>query len=182
MTARKGLGPNVVTAIAVAGLLAAMVFLMVGTTDRDAKIDRLSAGNDALRVQVQEQGEIPVAPPAETVTGETGAEGLQGPRGFTGDRGDAGVIGIAGIPGQTGSPGVDGAGGADGADGADSVTPGPVGATGADSTTPGPAGPAGEPPASWTFTDRSGAAYDCNRTDPFDPTSPAYECTAQPKE
>ena len=169
MNERKGLGPNVVTGIAVVGLLAVMVFLMVGITDRDAKITQLSASTDALRVQVQEQGEIPVAPPAETVTGEPGETGLQGPRGFRGDRGDTGLIGTAGIPGVAGAAGGIGGQGADGADGA-------AGATGAGGTN----GTAGEPPASWTWTDDAGVTYVCNRTDPFDPAFPTYSCTAQP--
>ena len=41
-----------------------------------------------------------------------------------------------------------------------------------------PAGKDGQPPAGWMYTDPSGAAYDCEPVDGFDPSSPRYTCTA----
>ncbi|MDJ0337481.1 hypothetical protein [Cryobacterium sp. PH31-O1] len=180
MNPRKGIGPNIVSGLAVIGLLAAMIFLMVGTTERDAKIDRLSAGNDALFAQVQEQGQIPVAPPAETVTGDPGTDGGQGPRGFDGPPASAESIlaSVAGYcalrldcagpvgpvaPALIPRDGVDGTDGTNGMAGADSTVPGEkgdTGATGADSTIPGAIGLTGAGVASilcqddgtWLFT------------------------------
>ncbi|TFD09834.1 hypothetical protein E3T26_14500 [Cryobacterium sp. TMT1-21] len=155
MTARRGIGPNVVTALALIGMLGAMVFLM-GTVDRqDREMAVVSANNDALHSQVEDQGVTPVAPLAETVTGKSGNNGIDG-------------ISIKGEPGRpptaaevassvasyctihldcTGATGaigpvsiVPGPIGNTGAAGADSTTEGPPGAVGADSQVPGPIG------------------------------------------
>lgn len=104
---------------------------------RGEAVSTLASDVRALRTQVTDQGETPVAPDpsdavddlparAEVPVSVPGARGAQGERGEPGDPGQ---------PGETGTPGQAGEDGADGKDGA----PGEPGADGAT----GPAGPAG---------------------------------------
>jgi hypothetical protein len=153
-------------------LLACLTGLVVTTISQSAALQQqggiiatLSANNDALREQVLDQGEQPVAPPADDVIDD--APALPGPQGEAGPRGPRGFAGPPGPAGQDGAAGADGQSGADGAAG----SPGAPGATGPS----GPAGDDGEPPASWTFTWLA-ITYTCTRTDPFDASAPTYEC------
>ncbi|MGE0399957.1 MAG: hypothetical protein AB7T06_24795 [Kofleriaceae bacterium] len=145
------------------------------------QVQQLAANNDALREQVLSQGEEPVAPPAEQITGEPGAPGATGAQGPAGLNGtsvasvtctssgswlisyDSGRTQTASGPcvGQDGQT-VVGPAGADGADGKDGA--------------PGATGAAGAPPFSWRWTSTSGIERECVRTDPFDAASPTYTC------
>lgn len=142
------------------------------------QIAQLSANNDALREQVLAQGETPVAPPAEAVTGAKGDPGTTGANGRDG-RSVSGFVCQADSTwlvlyddstrqtltgpciGATGSPGIgiDGKDGTNGVDGA-----------------PGPAGAPGEPVYSWTWVTSLGTTRECVRDDPFDPARPSYHC------
>jgi hypothetical protein len=178
-SARRGLSPNVVTAIAVIGLLGAMAFLMAAVDRQDGQLAQLSTNNDALRSQVKSQGETPVAPPAKTVTGKTGSDGEIGLTGAAGRpptagevqeqvaaycgvrldcRGKAGAASI--LPGPAGPIGpastVPGVAGADGSDGAPGTT-GTVGAAGSPGT-PGADGADGAPGAASTTPGPTGEA------------------------
>lgn len=137
--------------------------------------------------------------PTEPIPGPKGDAGHDGAVGAAGPPGPPGAPGARGEPGKQGEPGKDGATGARGpagADGAPSTIPGPAGPQGppgAASTVPGPAGPAGKPgpagprgpagdpgmngapPASFTFTDRTGTTYTCT---PNPPGSSTYTCSS----
>lgn len=169
----------------------AVGFMAATNQQQSAQIAQLSTNSDALRSQVADLGEHPVAPPADTVTGEPGQPGPTGAKGDKGDRGSdgldgatgpvgpAGPTGPPGIPGSDGTPGVNGSSGPAG----DNGQPGPAGADGAPGQpgadgAPGQPGMDGQPPSLWTFTDALGVTYTCTRTDPFDPASPVYNCTA----
>jgi len=143
-SARRGLSPNVVTAIAVIGLLGAMAFLMAAVDRQDGQLAQLSTNNDALRSQVKSQGETPVAPPAKTVTGKTGSDGEIGLTGAAGRPPTAGEVQeqVAAYCGVR----LDCRGQA----GATSTVPGPVGAIGPTSTVPGVAGADGSDGATGT--------------------------------
>jgi hypothetical protein len=149
--------------------LTGLVFTTIGQSaalqQQGSIISTLSANNDALREQVLEQGEYPVAPPAEDVVDE--APDVQGPQGLPGPQGPRGFAGPTGPPGKDGAAGADGAPGPSGADGATGAT-GPAGPS-------GPSGSDGKPPTSWTF-DWLGFTYTCTRTEPFDASAPTYEC------
>jgi len=160
---------------AVAVLLACLTGLVVTTVSQSvalqqqgAIISTLAANNDELREQVDDLGEVPVAPPSDDVIedapaipGATGPQGPAGPQGPRGEPGKDGKDGTDGAAGPSGQAGTDGSPGATGAQGA----PGPAGTDGA----------AGQPPTSWTFQ-WLGFTYTCTRTDPFDAASPQYEC------
>lgn len=71
--------------------------------------------------------------------------------------------------------GPQGPAGEPGEDGQDSTVPGPPGPQGI----PGADGADGEPPLSWTYRHCGVVTcvdYVCERTDPFDPAAPRYEC------
>ena len=155
----------IAAAIVLTGCSAGLIFTAVNQSialqQQGSVIATLSANNDALRAQVEEQGEVPVAPPADSVVGEQGPAGNagpQGPRGLPGDDGQDGEPGPAGPAGQNGTNGTDGPPGPQGAQG-------PAGADGAP----------GAPPTSWTFT-WLGTSFACTRSEPFDATAPTYEC------
>lgn len=180
-------------------IMAATIALLIGVGSsavtngyQQAQISTLSANNDALRSQVQQLGERPVAPPAEDVTGTTPSIApIPGPSGSSGTNGRDGrdatsaqiAQGVAeyclahtsctGPPGRDGTNGKDGVPGPAGADGA-------AGANGADGAPglPGTPGAPGEPPVSWTTAD----GEFCSRTTPFDPAAPTYSCVAPPTE
>lgn len=182
----KGLaGPNTVALLLTIGLLGSLVFGMVTIDSQNRQIAQLSSNSDALREQVKDAGDKPVAPPAKSVTGDAGKDGQIGPRGFTGDEGPRGDIGVAGLlgavgpVGSNGLNGLDGMTGATGADGADGA-PGADGATGPKGDT-GAAGADGEPAASYTIAG-PGGEQTCTRTEPFDKAAPTYECALTPKE
>jgi len=164
---RKALavGASVAFAAGVIALSVTAVAQSVALQQQGSVIATLSANNDALREQVIEQGEQPVAPPSDEVTDEAptvpGPQGQPGPQGPRGEPGEDGKDGPAGPPGPAGTNGTDGAAGATGATG-------PAGPA-------GPSGAPGEPPMSWTF-DWLGFTYACTRTDPFDAAAPTYEC------
>jgi len=165
-------------ACTLAGLVGVNLAQTVTIQGQSATISALATNSDALRDQVKDSGQKPVAPPADSVVasapkdgapgsrgddGQDGRPGLPGVTGLTGLTGELGATGAPGSPGATGSDGSDGSAGAagsNGSDGADSTTPGPAGATGADSTVPGPSGPTGPGIASiacqadgtWLFT------------------------------
>jgi hypothetical protein len=163
---------NLVAVLLTIGLLAVMVWLMVTVDSQNRTIDQLSANNDALRSQVQDLGENPVAPPADSVTGQpgdpgpTGPPGPRGPSGSDGRDGTDGADGLTGVAGQTGPPGPVGAAGSSGADGQSITGPsGPSGPAGADGApgAPGQPGTNGadgrgiasvvcEPDGTWTIT------------------------------
>jgi len=148
----------VVLAVSAVGLVVTTISQSIALQQQGGVIATLSANNDALREQVQSQGEIPVAPPSEQVVGAPGPIGAPGPAGPKGD------------PGRDGRDGRDGAEGALGSSG----TPGTVGPQGPQ----GPAGvdgSAGEPPASWRFTYLF-TTYECTRSTPFDAAAPTYTC------
>ena len=180
-------------------ILAATFTLLIGVGSsavtngyQQAQISTLSANNDALRQQVQQLGQKPVAPPAQDVTGTVptvapipgpsgsrGADGRDG-RDATSEQiaqgvseyclahanctGPAGPAGRDGTNGLPGPAGADGAAGTNGADGAPGL--------------PGTPGAPGEPPVSWTTAD----GEFCSRTTPFDPAAPTYSCVAPPTE
>lgn len=193
MKAQKPLviGAAIALAAAMIGLTATGTSQSITIGNQASLIQTLSENSDALRDQVKDSGETPIAPQAKVVVGEAGKAGeagSQGPRGLDGAPGPQGDMGL---PGQTGPPGLNGAPGAPGSPGSDGSNgaPGPPGPAGADSTVPGPAGPPGadgaagapgQPPAGWTYTDRLGMNYQCTRTEPFDPAAPTYVCA--PKE
>ena len=121
-------------------------------------VDRLAFDVDALREQVEQEGNVPVAPPSEDITealppvdtaatqglpGSAGPPGLPGPQGPPGEIGRPGQNGLPGEPGPQGLPGEAGATGETGPTG-ETGTQGEPGPAGADSTVPGPAGPQGE--------------------------------------
>lgn len=184
----------ILAALAVAG---AMVGLTIASTAQTitisgqaALIQTLSQNSDALRDQVKDAGQKPVAPESDAVVGEAGAagtdglDGARGPRGLAGTDGLDGAAGVAGIDstaiGATGDAGAAGTAGQDGTDGGQGAT-GPAGtdgAPGADGAA-GAAGTSGEPPSSWTTTDRTGKTYTCTRTESFDATAPTYTCTEE---
>lgn len=162
------------------GVVLAWIVLTIQAMGHDLRYER--DYNRALARQVEGLGGTPVAGPSGargepglSVTGEPGRDGRDGK--------DA--------PTLTPSPGPSGASGAPGRPGADSTVPGPSGEPGADSTVPGPSGAPGrdgidgrdgtdgvdgEPPVGWTWTDRFGDTYSCERVDGFDPESPRYGC------
>lgn len=158
----------------------------VTSQQRHASIVQLSKNNDALRAQIQQLGQKPVAPPAATVI--KGIDGTNGSNGVNGTNGKdgRGVLSFTcqadgtwlvlytdetvqslqgpcvGATGATGAPGATGATGAAGTNGANGAN--------------------GQPPVSWTFpyTDELGrtTTYTCVRSTPFDPANPTYTCTA----
>lgn len=151
-------------------------------TAQTAAISQLSDALNTTEQQLQQHGVVPKAPPPSTIIqgfpGAQGAVGPEGPQGVAGSPGAVGPTGPAGAVGKTGAAGPVGPAGAVGAQGSAGVAgpagpqgdPGPAGAT-------GPQGAAGQPPAGWTYTDATGATYDCERATNFDPSSPRYTCT-----
>jgi hypothetical protein len=154
------------------------------------------AQNDALATalateqrQAANAGLTPAAPaPSEILDdpqaivgerGDPGPPGPQGPPGPPGPTGNLGPVGPMGPAGAAGEPGPAGEDGVDGAQGAPGG-PGPAGPQGE----PGPSGPPGEPgtdgqpPASWTWTDRLGTTYECTRDEGSPAAAPTYTCRA----
>lgn len=131
------------------GLTAANISQSITAHEQAALIAQLANNSDALRDQVKDAGDTPVAPSSDVVVEDSGSEGAPG---VNGRDGSSGVDGVNGANGIDGLPGVAGPAGAPGEAGADFTTqpadgrpgiagaPGPVGATGADSAVPGPAG------------------------------------------
>jgi len=155
--------------------------LMVGDRDLCAKAEKVQQNpTEGIPGPKGDQGAPGVDGAASTVPGPRGEpgqdstvpgpEGPQGPAGEPGPTGPPGAAGEPGAPGPAGPPGADGPPGPEG-------QPGPAGA---DSTVPGPQGPAGadgapgKPPASFTFTDKTGTTYTCA---PNPPGSNTYTCT-----
>lgn len=139
-------------------------------SSQQAQIDQLSANNDALRDQIIAQGETPVAPPAEAVTGEQGPVGATGANGLNGKDGR----GVVGYSCQS-----DGRWLVNYDDGSRQYIDGPCFATdGTDGTngTNGVNGAPGQPPSSWSWSWHN-TNYVCSRDAPFDPASPTYSCT-----
>ncbi|KPI20082.1 Collagen triple helix repeat-containing protein [Actinobacteria bacterium OK074] len=145
---------------------------------RGTAVSTLAGDVRALRQQVKAEGKTPVAPdptPAVKDLPDRAAVPvpIPGPPGPKGDKGDTGDTGKA-APTITPSPGASGAAGADG-------VPGPQGPQGE----PGIAGPQGEQgaqgergeegpaPSGWTYTDGSGATYECT---PDSDGSTHYTC------
>lgn len=127
----------VLAVIGVVGVTALYTLILTNQGQADL-ITTLSADNQALREQVFELGEQPVAPPPderedEVTQGATGATGPAGPQGPKGEQGEPGKDGVDGVDGQDGAPGAPGQNGSNGADGAT----GPMGPAGPQ----GPAGP-----------------------------------------
>lgn len=129
---------------------------------------------------------VPGPPGPQGADGKQGPTGPSGPRGIAGDKGDTGTSGAAGSAGATGANGLDstvpgppgpvgpqgesGAAGATGATGPQGEQ-GPAGNDGAN----GQDGAAGQPPSSFTFTDKTGTTYTCA---PNPPGSSTYTCEA----
>jgi hypothetical protein len=145
---------------------------------REANTRLTDAGEDPVEIPVPG----PIGPAGQAgaagepgVNGVDGAEGVQGPQGEQGGPGASGSDGLQGPPGAAGSDGSNGADGKNGSDG--STVQGPAGPQG-DRGEQGPKGDAGadgQPPVSWTY-EQFGVTYRCARTDPFDPSAPAYDC------
>lgn len=146
-------GPIAVSALVALGgwwTLSSVGDLQDEAAEAQTARELLAEDVDALRGQVLELGETPVAPPAddtvERVQGERGEQGLPGPSGPPGPRGPQGIPGIQGLTGPTGPPGAsitgpEGPAGEPGTDGADGESiVGPQGPEGP----PGPAGEDGE--------------------------------------
>lgn len=132
-----------VLALIAGGLLASNITQTATIQDQTSIISTLSANNDALRKQVQSQGQTPVAPPADDVIAQKGDPGAVGPAGPQGPGATDAQVSrqieiycaahndCAGPAGANGV-GTNGQNGSDGAPGADSTIPGPQGAPGAD--------------------------------------------------
>lgn len=161
--------------IAAVALATTAVLQSITLQQQGSVIATLSANNDALRIQVLEQGETPVAPPAAEVAGPVGPQG-PGP---TEEQ-----VSIA-VRAYCASGSCTGPAGPPGPAGQDSTVPGPQGPVGPGSTVPGPQGPEGpagpsgadgQPPSSWSYQ-WLGITYTCTRTEPFDPSTPTYTCS-----
>lgn len=174
------------------GRWAIVVLLVVGTLGvavagyaaQDHQYSQLFALYQKQNRQLRDHGIEPSTPSHDRVaqSGPAGAQGERGPQGpgptdaqvyiAVQDYCSTPQIPCKGAPGAAGQPGADG----------QSIV-GPQGKPGADSTVPGPAGPTGkdgtpgQPPESWTYTDILGTQHTCTRADPFDPTTPTYQCT-----
>lgn len=168
-------------------MMSVSVASMALTNNQQAgQIVTLSENNDALRDQVKQSGETPVAPPASSVVdGKNGADGVAGARGLNGFDGKDGKDGES-IIGETGAAGADGESitGPTGASGESIVGPtGDTGGTGSDGAAggtgaTGATGPGGEPVYGWTQPGRTpGSTETCARAEPFDPATPTYTCT-----
>jgi hypothetical protein len=146
---------------------------------RGKAVSTLAGDVRALRQQVKAKGETPVAPDPTKAVKDLPARaevpvpipGPPGPKGDTGSPGPTGSPGKSGSNGASGEPGIPGATGAAGAQG----EPGPAGPQGE----PGPQGergeqgPAGPAPSGWTYTDGTGATYECT---PDSDGSTHYTC------
>jgi hypothetical protein len=144
---------------------------------RDRAISALAGAVSTEQAQVRALGGTPnVPPPADIISAIPGATGPAGPAGVgvPGPSGPAGPSGVSvtGPSGAPGSPGVSVTGPA-GAPG----SPGAAGQNGQDGRDGAP-GAAGSPPAGWSWTDPSGASYDC-APDSQTP-GPHYTCTTRP--
>ncbi|WP_051138103.1 hypothetical protein [Streptomyces canus] len=143
---------------------------------RGQAVTTLASDVRLLRAQITAKGGTPAAPdPTKAVKNLPDRAAvpvpIPGPPGPKGDKGDPGKA----APTITPSPGPSGAAGAAGVPGPQ----GPQGEPGADSTVPGPQGPQGEqgpagpPPSGWTYTDGTGATYECT---PDSDGSTHYTC------
>ncbi len=129
-----------------------------GKPGRGVASQRIRAGRLLVRYT---DGTTQDLGPVIGAKGDKGDPGrtVQGNQGNTGDKGDQGNQGDQGPKGDTGLQG----------------------STGADSIVPGATGAPGQPPLSWTVTDAEGRQSTCTRTEPFDPTLPAYTCQSTPQ-
>lgn len=168
-TRRALIGVSLLSTLATAWIVYAIVHLSQRTDERSKTIRDLAGQVSDLRVQVLDLGATPVAPePSPAVQkgepgpvgpkGDTGPQGPQGEpgkdgaQGTKGDKGDTGPVGPQGPAGEPGPAGPRGPAGADGAPG----PPGPQGEAGAAGPQgpqgaagpPGPVGPAGPPVSS----------------------------------
>lgn len=133
---------------------------------RGTAVSTLATDVRELRSQLQAAGEKPAAPDPSKAVNDLPARAevpvpIPGPPGPKGDKGDPGKPAptITPAPGQPGAPG------------SDSTIPGPEGPQGPQGPqgepgvgAQGPAGDRGEtgpPPSGWTYTDGSGATYEC---------------------
>lgn len=148
---------------------------------RGTAVSTLAGDVRALREQVKAKGGTPVAPdPAKAVKDlPDRAEvpvPIPGPPGPKGDKGDPGQAaptitpspGASGAPGAAGSNGVTGPQGPQGVHGDPGVA-GPQGEQGPQ----GDRGETGPAPSGWTYTDGTGATYDCT---PDSDGSTHYTC------
>jgi len=149
---------------------------------RGNAVSTLAGDVRALRQQVQVKGGTPVAPDPTKAVKDLPARAavpvpIPGPPGPKGDKGDTGKA----APTITPSPGASGAPGQPGASSTVAGPQGPQGEPGADSTVPGPQGPQGDTgatgpaPSGWTYTDGTGATYECT---PDSDGSTHYTCRA----
>lgn len=131
---------------------------------RGNAVSTLASDVRVLRAQIQAKGGTPAAPDPTKAVKDLPDRAevpvpIPGPPGPKGDKGDPGKA----APTITPSPGASGEPGAAGVPGPQ----GPQGEPGADSTVAGPQGPQGErgetgpAPSGWTYTDGSGATYEC---------------------
>ncbi|WP_405888907.1 collagen-like protein [Streptomyces sp. NBC_01136] len=136
---------------------------------RGNAVSTLAGDVRALRQQVKARGGTPVAPdPTKAVKNLPDRAAvpvpIPGPPGPKGDKGDTGASGKA-APTITPSPGPSGAAGANGSTGATGPQ-GPQGETGptgpqGEQGTQGDRGDTGPAPSGWTYTDGTGATYEC---------------------
>jgi hypothetical protein len=148
---------------------------------RGTAVSTLAGDVRALREQVKAKGGTPVAPdPSKAVKNlPDRAEvpvPIPGPPGPKGDKGDPGKAAptITPSPGASGAPGSAGSNGATGPQGPQGVQgdPGVAGPQG-EQGPQGDRGEAGPPPSGWTYTDGTGATYDCT---PDSDGSTHYTC------
>jgi hypothetical protein len=139
---------------------------------RGNAVSTLAGDVRALRQQIKAKGGTPVAPdPTKAVKDLPDRAAVPVPiPGPPGPKGDTGASGkpaptITPSPGASGQPGAVGPTGPAGVQGA----PGPAGPQGEQGET-GPVGPA---PSGWTFTDSTGATYECT---PDSDGSTHYTC------
>ncbi|MEV0220918.1 collagen-like protein [Streptomyces sp. NPDC050704] len=137
---------------------------------RGTAVSTLAGDVRALRQQVKARGGTPVAPDPSKAVDDLPDRAevpvpIPGPPGPKGDKGDTGKTGepaptITPAPGQPGAPGSDstipGPQGPQGPQG-EAGAPGPQGEPGAT----GDRGDTGPPPSGWTYTDSTGATYEC---------------------
>jgi hypothetical protein len=147
---------------------------------RGSAVSTLAGDVRALRAQVEARGGTPVAPDPTTAVKDLPDRAevpvpIPGPPGPKGDKGDPGKAAptVTPSPGATGAPGAAGATGPQGPQGVqgDPGVAGPQGEQGPQ----GDRGDTGPAPSGWTFTDGTGATYECT---PDSDGSTHYTCRA----
>ena len=176
-TRRALIGISLLSTLATAWIVVAIVRLSDKGDERAKTISALAGQVSDLRTQVKSLGAVPVAPePSPALSrgepgpvgpkGDTGPVGPAGPQGepgkdgaqgTKGDKGDTGPVGPQGPQGEAGPAGPRGPAGADGAPGppgpqGEAGPAGPQGPQGA-AGPPGAVGPQGPPPSSCTPSD-----------------------------